>query len=74
MSGHKPVGNLVNKLFQSRIDEFLRILLEQKYYSPLTISNNRWQLNTLLIYLQSQSLFQWVEVKSIHIRQLSAKQ
>lgn len=64
----------VNPLFQSRVDDYLRILLEQKNYSKLTYKNYQRQLNTLLQHLNALQITHWQQIKPIHIRQLSAKQ
>lgn len=71
MSDHKLPGN---QLLQANIDDYLRVLLEQKHYSPLTVANYQRQLQTLLAYCQSLNLTKWDELKPIHIRQLSALQ
>ena len=63
-----------NKLFSSKVDEFLRRLLEQKHYSPLTCNNYQRQLNKLLNFLDIEKIVHWSQIKPIHIRQLSAKQ
>jgi len=60
--------------FQRLVDEYLRILLEQKNYSELTYKSYKKQLNTLLEFLYLQSIKEWKQTKPIHIRQLSAKQ
>ena len=60
--------------FQRLVDEYLRILLEQKNYSELTYKSYKRQLNTLLEFLYLQSIHEWKQIKPIHIRQLSAKQ
>ncbi len=63
-----------NKRLQSNIDDYLRILLEQKHYSSLTVKNYRRQLDTLLSHFQLLKLTNWEQLKPIHIRQLSAQQ
>lgn len=71
MSDHKLPGNQV---LQDNIDDYLRVLLEQKHYSKLTVKNYRRQLGTLLSHLQFLNLTEWEQLKPIHIRQLSAQQ
>ncbi len=54
------------------VDEYLRMLREQKSYSEHTCSNYRQQLLKLLESLKSQSIEKWSEIAPIHIRQMSA--
>ncbi|TQV72003.1 tyrosine recombinase XerC [Aliikangiella marina] len=51
---------------------FLAQLCEQKNYSQLTAKNYRRQLEKLLNFVESLSILRWSQVKTIHIRQLSA--
>ena len=70
----KDQQTLSNSPLQGNIDDYLRILLEQKHYSPLTVKNYQRQLKTLLLHLQGTNLSKWEQLKPIHIRQLSAQQ
>ena len=74
MSEYNLAIHSENKLFRVKVDEFLRRLLEQKHYSPLTCKNYQRQLNTLLNFLATEKIDDWIQVKPVHIRQLSAKQ
>ena len=71
MSRANLSGNLG---LQANIDDYLRILLEQKHYSSLTVKNYRRQLDTLFFHFQFLNLTKWDQLKPIHIRQLSAQQ
>ena len=64
----------VSAVFQCLVDEYLRVLLEQKHYSELTYKSYRKELKTLLEFLYFQSIKEWKQIKPVHIRQLSAKQ
>ncbi len=74
MEKNDSKNDVRNKLFQKKVNDYLRMLVEQKNYSPLTYQNYQRQLKTLLIYLESQNINEWQQIKPIHIRQLSAKQ
>lgn len=53
-------------------NDFLAQLCEQKNYSQLTEKNYRRQLEKLLSFIESLTIEKWSQVKTIHIRQLSA--
>ncbi len=60
--------------FQRQVESYLRVLLEQKHYSPLTYKSYKAQLEVLLIHLRATGVDDWRQIKPIHIRQMSAKQ
>ena len=62
------------RIFQQKVDEYLRVLIEQKHYSEQTRKSYKKQLNTLLEFLSAESINRWQHIKTVHIRQLSAKQ
>ena len=51
---------------------FLAQLCEQKNYSDLTEKNYRRQLEKLFNFIDNLTIQEWSQVKTIHIRQLSA--
>ncbi|WP_444996358.1 tyrosine recombinase XerC [Aliikangiella sp. IMCC44359] len=67
---------LIDKQFADSLVQpvvlFLEQLATQKNYSPLTVQNYRRQLIKLLLFLQSESIERWEQIKTIHIRQFSA--
>ncbi len=74
MSSSKKIKLPIDNFLQKKVDDFLRFILEEKQYSPLTHKNYQRQLTTLLHFLNQQNLSQWQLIKPIHIRQLSAQQ
>lgn len=54
------------------VEKFLLQLRQQKNYSQLTEKNYRRQLAKLLNFMAEQNISQWLQLKTIHIRQLSA--
>jgi integrase/recombinase XerC len=59
---------------QPDLDEFLNMIVEQKNYSTLTQKNYRRQLTCLVDFMETLKLSAWLQIKPIHIRQLSAQQ
>lgn len=55
------------------LDSFLLQLCQQKNYSTLTQQNYRRQLIRLIDFACKRSLEEWSQLKTIHIRQLSAQ-
>lgn len=53
-------------------EDFLAQLRQQKNYSELTEKNYRRQLAKLMDFMVKQGIAHWPELKTIHIRQLSA--
>lgn len=60
--------------FDNKIRSYIRRLREEKHYSELTCLNYQRQLSTLVKFLSNSKIDSFVEIKPIHIRQLSAKQ
>lgn len=60
--------------FQHQVESYLRVVLEQKHYSPLTYKSYKAQLEVLRNHLLAMGIVDWRQIKPIHIRQMSAKQ
>ena len=55
------------------VSRFIAELIEQKNYSRLTSENYQRQLIKLLSFVSEQHISRWSQVKTVHIRQLSAQ-
>lgn len=74
MSDLENTGHHLSKVFEKICEEYLLFLQQQKNYSSLTIKNYRHQLSLLLKHISSLNINHWHDLKTIHIRQLSAQQ